>query len=101
MVEDDARREQLEQQAYALSDQVDAFGERLETWADDDMKLGGVFITIDQDGELNIERGLVKREDVARVRIRRRARTMARKTWRLPYRRPKKSQCTAKSCAAV
>ncbi|CAB3804591.1 ParB/RepB/Spo0J family partition protein [Paraburkholderia fynbosensis] len=67
VVEDDERREQLEQQAYALSDQVDAFGERLETWADDDMKLGGVFITIDQEGELNIERGLVKREDVARV----------------------------------
>ncbi|WP_242665845.1 ParB/RepB/Spo0J family partition protein [Paraburkholderia ginsengiterrae] len=65
--EDDAQREPLEEQAYALNDQVDTFGERLETWADDDMKMGGVFITIDQDGELNIERGLVKRDDVARV----------------------------------
>ncbi|HEX7911049.1 MAG TPA: ParB/RepB/Spo0J family partition protein [Paraburkholderia sp.] len=65
--EDDAQREPLEEQAYRLNDQVDTFGERLETWADDDMKMGGVFITIDQDGELNIERGLVKREDVARV----------------------------------
>jgi hypothetical protein len=65
--EDDVQREQLEEEAYALNDQVDTFGERLETWADDDMKLGGVFITIDQDGDLNIERGLVKREDVARV----------------------------------
>jgi ParB family transcriptional regulator, chromosome partitioning protein len=59
--------ERLEEAATAASDAVDNFAERLETFDPKEMKLAGAFITIDTDGELVIERGLVKREDAAKL----------------------------------
>jgi ParB family chromosome partitioning protein len=66
--EDEGLYERLEEAATAASDAVDNFAERLETFDPEEMKLAGAFITIDTDGELVIERGLVKREDAAKLR---------------------------------
>jgi ParB family transcriptional regulator, chromosome partitioning protein len=65
--EDEELYERLEEAATAASDAVDNFAERLETFNPEEMKLAGAFITIDTDGELVIERGLVKREDSAKL----------------------------------
>jgi ParB family chromosome partitioning protein len=66
--EDEELYERLEEAATAASDAVDNFAERLETFNPEEMKLAGAFITIDTDGELVIERGLVKREDAVKLR---------------------------------
>ena len=65
--EDEGLCERLEEAATAASDAVDNFAERLETFDPEEMKLAGAFITIDTDGELVIERGLVKRADMTKL----------------------------------
>lgn len=65
--EDEELYERLDEAAAAATDAVDNFAERLETFDPDEMKLAGAFITIDTDGELVIERGLVKRGDAAKL----------------------------------
>ena len=53
--------------ANAASDAVDNFAERLERFDPEEMKFAGGFITIDTDGDLVIERGLVKRADMTKL----------------------------------
>jgi ParB family chromosome partitioning protein len=57
--------DKLEEEADAASEAADAFAERFEAFAPEDMKSAGAFIVINSAGELEIERGLVRREDVA------------------------------------
>ncbi|SAL68958.1 nuclease [Caballeronia udeis] len=55
--------ERLEQALNAASSAVEAFAKCAETWDTEQIRQAGVFVFIDAQGELAIERGLVKRED--------------------------------------
>ncbi|WP_174432679.1 ParB/RepB/Spo0J family partition protein [Burkholderia metallica] len=62
--EDASNLDELEQAVEAAQNQVDAFDETLNVWADADKAKAGAIIGIDDDGDVHIERGLVKREGV-------------------------------------
>lgn len=64
---DEDEQERLEDAANAASDAVDLYGERFETFDADDMKRAGAFVVIDSDGQLSVERGLIRREDAKKV----------------------------------
>ena len=64
---DEDEQERLEDAANAASGAVDLYGERFETFDADDMKRGGAFVVIDSDGQLSVERGLIRREDAKQV----------------------------------
>jgi ParB family chromosome partitioning protein len=55
--------ERLEQSVNAADHAVGAFAKRAETWDVAQIGQAGAFVFIDAQGELAIERGLVKRED--------------------------------------
>jgi ParB family chromosome partitioning protein len=55
--------ERLEQAVNAADHAVGAFAKRAETWDAGQIGQAGAFVFIDAQGELAIERGLVKRED--------------------------------------
>jgi hypothetical protein len=57
----------LEDAANAASGALDFYGERFETFDADDMKHGGAFVVIDSDGQMSVERGLIRREDARKV----------------------------------
>jgi ParB family transcriptional regulator, chromosome partitioning protein len=64
---DEDEQERLEDAANAASDAVDLYGERFETFDADDMKRAGAFVVIDSDGQLSVERGLIRREDAKKL----------------------------------
>jgi ParB family chromosome partitioning protein len=64
---DEDKQERLEDAANAASDAVDLYGKRFETFDADDMKRGGAFVVIDSDGQLSVERGLIRCEDAKKV----------------------------------
>ncbi|PMS15598.1 chromosome partitioning protein ParB [Trinickia dabaoshanensis] len=59
---DEARCERLEAAATAATLALDQYTERFESFDADDMKKAGAFIYIDKDGQVCVERGLVRRE---------------------------------------
>jgi ParB family chromosome partitioning protein len=61
---DDATlREQLERASEAADHAVDDFAARLESWDDTQKAHGGAFVTLDNNGNVQIERGLIKPQD--------------------------------------
>ena len=63
--DDETRREALEADANAATYALDDFSDRLETWSAEQMASAGVFITLDHEGTVVIERGLVRPQDKA------------------------------------
>jgi ParB family chromosome partitioning protein len=61
--EDEARYERLDAAVTAAAHAVDQYGERFESFDADDMKRAGAFVYLDEDGQVNIERGLIRRDD--------------------------------------
>ncbi|REE06595.1 ParB family chromosome partitioning protein [Paraburkholderia sp. BL27I4N3] len=61
--EDEARYERLDAAVTAAAHAVDRYGERFESFGADDMKRAGAFVYLDEDGQVNIERGLIRRDD--------------------------------------
>ncbi|RKE23734.1 ParB family chromosome partitioning protein [Paraburkholderia sp. BL23I1N1] len=61
--EDEARYERLDAAVTAAAYAVDQYGERFESFDADDMKQAGAFVYLDEDGQVNIERGLVRPDD--------------------------------------
>ena len=59
---DEARCERLEAATTAATLALDQYTERFESFDADDMKKAGAFIYIDKDGQVCVERGLVRRE---------------------------------------
>lgn len=59
--------ERLEEEANATSEAVDAYAERFEAFNPEDMKQAGAFIVVGNDGELMVERGLVRPDDTAKL----------------------------------
>jgi ParB family chromosome partitioning protein len=60
--EDEAFWEKLDNALNDASEAVDAYAERLETFDADDMKHAGAFVAIDEDGKVQVTRGLRRRE---------------------------------------
>ena len=60
--EDPARAERLEAAATATTHAVDLYAERFETFDPEEMKQAGAYVYLDDDGQVCIERGLVRRE---------------------------------------
>jgi len=66
--EDDDRRDALEEAANATSEACDQYVERLESWTPEQMASAGAFLLLNHAGQVVIERGLVKPEDMATTR---------------------------------
>ncbi len=64
--EDEALYERLEAAATAATYALDQYTGRFESFDADDMKKAGAFVYIDQDGQVCVERGLVRREQAPR-----------------------------------
>jgi ParB family chromosome partitioning protein len=62
---DEARQERLDDAVTAATYAVDQYAERFETFDGDDMNGAGAFVYPDDDGQVCIERGLVRRDSVA------------------------------------
>ncbi len=54
-------------QLDALSEQMEAMTVRAQSWTRDDMALSGAVVTLERDGSLLVERGLVRGEEAKRV----------------------------------
>ncbi|KNH09913.1 putative plasmid stabilization protein [Candidatus Burkholderia brachyanthoides] len=65
--EDEEKRDALEETANAASDACDAFVESMETWSPEQLASGGVFVFLNYAGEVVIERGFIKPEDMRRL----------------------------------
>jgi ParB family transcriptional regulator, chromosome partitioning protein len=63
---DEARQERLDAEVTATTYAVDQYAERFESFDADDMKRAGAFIYLDDDGQVCMERGLVRRDSAAR-----------------------------------
>ncbi|HFT8010374.1 TPA: ParB/RepB/Spo0J family partition protein [Burkholderia cenocepacia] len=63
--EEASNLDELEHAVEAAQAQLDAFDETLVVWADADKSKAGAVIGIDDDGQVHIERGLVKRENLS------------------------------------
>jgi len=63
--EEASNLDELEHAVEAAQAQLDAFDETLVVWADADKSKAGAVIGIDDDGQVRIERGLVKRENLS------------------------------------
>ncbi|WP_454862584.1 ParB/RepB/Spo0J family partition protein [Paraburkholderia fungorum] len=61
--EDEALWERLDNAFTDATAAVDAYGERFETFEADDMKRAGAFVAIDEDGRVQVTRGLRRPED--------------------------------------
>ncbi|WP_321969212.1 ParB/RepB/Spo0J family partition protein [Paraburkholderia tropica] len=61
--EDEALWERLDNALTDATAAVDAYGERFETFEADDMKRAGAFVAIDEDGRVQVTRGLCRPED--------------------------------------
>ncbi len=61
--------DKLEEEANAASEAADAYAERFEAFVPEEMQSAGAFIVINAAGELEIERGLVRREDAAALSV--------------------------------
>ncbi len=60
---DEARYNRLDAAVTAAAHAVDQYGERFESFDVDDMKRAGAFVYLDEDGQVNIERGLIRRDE--------------------------------------
>lgn len=63
---DDAEQEILDQ-LDSLSDKIQAVTKQAQVWSNEDKAMSGAVITLERDGSLVIERGLVRVEDAKRV----------------------------------
>ena len=63
---DDPEQEIVEQLA-SLSDEMEAITAIAQVWSNEDKALSGAIITLERDGSLLVERGLVRVEDAKRV----------------------------------
>ena len=57
----------IEEKAQRIQDQLDALDESLAIPYPDDLAIAGAVVTVDQNGELRIERGLIRKEDVKKL----------------------------------
>ncbi len=62
---DDALEDRLTDTANAATHAMDQYAERFETFDAADMGQAGAYVYLDEDGQVCIERGLVRREDAA------------------------------------
>ncbi|SIT51141.1 Chromosome partioning protein ParB [Paraburkholderia piptadeniae] len=62
---DEARQDRLDAAVTAATYAVDQYAERFESFDADDMKGAGVFVYLDDDGQVCIERGLVRRDSAS------------------------------------
>jgi ParB family chromosome partitioning protein len=62
---DEARHERLDADLTAATYAVDLYAERFESFDAHDMKGAGAFVYLDDDGQVCIERGLVRRDNVS------------------------------------
>lgn len=51
-----------------IESRIEAFDDRPWTYRSEEIAIAGVFITLDRDGEIDIERGYVRPEDASRLR---------------------------------
>lgn len=58
--EDEADEERL----AALSDRIDAFNARAEVWPAETLAIGGALLSLGYDGDVRIDRGLVRKSDL-------------------------------------
>ncbi|MCP1131067.1 hypothetical protein LIOPPNJA_25150 [Robbsia andropogonis] len=65
MEADEAKCDALEKALREASAAIHAYAQRLDVWSEDQKSRAGVYIYVDQYGELQIERGLVKPTDNA------------------------------------
>lgn len=63
--EDDPRLDDLQQAAMEAEQAVADFDASLKVWTDEQKARAGVFITLDYQGQVKIERGLIRPEDKA------------------------------------
>ena len=63
---DDPEQEIIEQ-LDSLSDEMEAITAKAQVWSNEDKALSGAIITLERDGSLLVERGLVRVEDAKRV----------------------------------
>ena len=61
------RYQALEEKAQRIQDQLDALDASLAVPYPDDLAIAGAVVTVDQNGELRIERGLIRKEDVKKL----------------------------------
>lgn len=61
--DDDEQWEKLEAEGQAISEKLDAIEEALEQVRPDGQTVAGVILTVDHDGKLRIERGMIRPED--------------------------------------
>lgn len=59
--------QEISDQLDALSQQIDTLNASAEFWTAEDMALSGAVVSIERDGSLCVERGLVRIEDAKRV----------------------------------
>jgi ParB family chromosome partitioning protein len=64
--EDEEKRDALEEAANAARDACDAFVESMEAWLPEQLETGGAFVFLNYAGEVLIEWGFIKREDMHR-----------------------------------
>jgi ParB family chromosome partitioning protein len=57
----------LEEKAQRIQDQRDALDASLASSYPDDLVIAGAVVTVDQNGELRIERGLIRKEDMKKL----------------------------------
>jgi ParB family chromosome partitioning protein len=57
----------LEEKAQRIQDQRDALDASLAVPYPDDLAIAGAVVTVDQNGELRIERGLIRKEDMKKL----------------------------------
>ncbi|GAB1719092.1 MAG: ParB-like nuclease [Nitrosospira sp.] len=61
------RYQALEEKAQRIQDQLDALDASLAVPYPDDLAIAGAVVTVDQNGELRIERGLIRKEDMKKL----------------------------------
>jgi ParB family chromosome partitioning protein len=61
------RYQALEEKAQCIQDQLDALDASLAVPYPDDLAIAGAVVTVDQNGELRIERGLIRKEDMKKL----------------------------------
>jgi ParB family chromosome partitioning protein len=61
------RYQALEEKAQRIQDQRDALDASLAIPYPDDLAIAGAVVTVDQNGELRIERGLIRKEDMKKL----------------------------------
>ena len=64
--EDEYRYDRLDAAVTAASYAVDQYAVRFEAFDADDMKRAGVLVYLDEDGQVGVERGLVRHDDARR-----------------------------------